>query len=80
MLVRGMRVKRFGALAATVSLMTMALTVPRSYGAESRSATQPRTQKVVAGAQYANAPGGTMMLGADYWVFRGIVNADSDRR
>ncbi len=63
-----MEVKRFSfrALMATATLMAIALTVPQSYGAESRSASQSRTQTVVAGPQYENAPGGSMMLGANY--------------
>jgi hypothetical protein len=56
----------FGAMVATANLMAIAVAVPQSDGAESRSTNQPRTQTVVAGPQYENAPGGTMMLGADY--------------
>ncbi len=68
-----MEAKRFsfGAVVATANLMAIALTVPQSYAAESRSASQPRTQTVVAGEQYGNTPGGTMMFGADYrdlWI------------
>ncbi|TDI46459.1 MAG: hypothetical protein E2P02_05040 [Acidobacteria bacterium] len=63
-----MEVKRFslGALVATATLMAIAPAAPRVYGDESRSTSQSQTQTVVAGEQYEHAPGGTMMLGADY--------------
>ncbi len=63
-----MDVTRFslGVLVATANLMAIAVTTPRVYGTERRSTSQSRTQTVVAGEQYENAPGGTLMIGADY--------------
>lgn len=57
---------RFGVLVAIVNLMAVAVTLAQNDGAESGSTSQSQTQTVIAGKKYENAPGGTILLGADY--------------
>ena len=56
----------YRSLVATANLLAFTLSVPSSFGVEYRAARQVRTQTVVAGAEYENAPGGRWLLGDDY--------------